>query len=290
MSCHGPLQAWFSRERTPAGKRRIGFKFKEVYHDLPVTVPCGRCNGCKLERSREWAVRCVHEASMWKDNCFVTLTYNDRNLPKIFGVPTLRPRDFVLFMKKLRKVKPGVRFLQAGEYGKLGRPHHHAILFNCSFDSDKVIYGKRGDYKLYRSPTLERLWTCGFSSFGSVTFESAAYVARYTLKKVSGSRRGFREDEYCTMSRNPGIGASWFNKFVGDVFPSDEVVTRGGIIGKPPRYYDELYRRLNPVGYADVKRRRIRAIDDSEIRGSRLYAKQELCKRRIDDYLKRSVE
>lgn len=290
MDCHAPLQGWLSKDRTALGKRAVIFRFKDAFHDRPVEVPCGKCNGCRLAKSREWAARCVHEASLWEVNSFVTLTYGAAHLPVVNGVPSLRPRDFVLFMKRLRKELGKVRFLQAGEYGRLGRPHHHAILFNCDFP-DKVMLAETSRSVLFRSATLEKLWPFGFSSVGEVTFESAAYVARYTLKKVGdkdSSLSGSRVPEYMTMSRRPGIGSGWIEKFSGDVFPHDEVILRGGRKMMPPRFYLDRYKVQDPEGYEKLKARRIGAVNEDERRGSRLAVKAELVARRVKDYLQRS--
>lgn len=235
----------------------------------------------------------------------MTLTYRTADLPMLSVpgvgfIPTLRPDDFVLFMKRLRRVRgPGVRFLQTGEYGKLGRPHHHALLFNCGF-SDKKVHSVRPRGSLFRSAELEELWPFGFSSIGEVTFESASYVARYTLKKVAGplaaSHYNGRVPEYLTMSRRPGIGAGWFRRFKSDVFPLDRMVARvseGGrpVVGKPPRFYDELYRREDPEGYEAMRRSRFRAteaesyrVENTDARGA---VKEECLNRRVSDFLKR---
>ena len=119
-------------------------------------MPCGQCIGCRLERSRQWAIRCVHEASLWPDNCFVTLTFDDDN---IISSGSLVKADFQKFMKRLRKrFGKGVRYFHCGEYGDLlGRPHHHACLFNFSFP-DRYLWSSSGGVNLYRSPTLEELW------------------------------------------------------------------------------------------------------------------------------------
>lgn len=290
MKCNGPLHGWYSRERTDAGKRRVVFQARDGYADRRVAVPCGKCLGCKLERSREWAVRCVHEAQMWRRNAFVTLTYNDKNVPRD---GSLRPEDFVRFMKRLRLIRPGVRFLQAGEYGKYGRPHHHCLLFNCDFD-DKVFLSERKGGTLFRSPLLERLWPYGFSSTAEVTFESAAYVARYTLKKVGEVQEGGRRAPYMTMSRRPGIGAFWFNRFGrSDVLPRDMVITRGGAVSKPPRFYDELRKRFDPEGYALAKSKRVAATltehyaeENTERRGA---DKDFVLKDKVDKFLDRRI-
>lgn len=288
MKCYAPLHGWYSSTLTKYGKRRLVFSAREAFHDLHVSVPCGKCLACKLEKARHWAIRCQHESKMWKCNVFVTLTYRGKDLPLVDGVPTLRPRDFVLFMKRLRKSRDGVRFFHAGEYGSLGRPHHHAILFNCDFP-DKVFFKMAKGIPLYRSAELERLWPHGFSSVGSVTFESAGYVARYTVKKVDRKYVGCQVKEYCTMSRGGrgnglgGIGLSWFRKYASDVYPTDKLVVRGGAISKPPRYYDDKRKESHPDEMRRVKLSRIagsagRPLEDDLV-------KKEIVERRVNDYL-----
>lgn len=282
-----------SREKTPLGKRRLSFSIREAYHDLPLTVPCGTCAGCKLDHARAWAVRVAHEAQMWQDNIFVTLTY--RIMPP-HG--SLRPRDFTLFIKKLRKyfltTDPPryIRYLQAGEYGTRGRPHHHAILFNCDFP-DKTPFKETSPGNItYRSRILEQLWHHGYSSIGTVTLQSAAYVARYTIKKQApSSTTSLRIPEYITMSRRPGIGLRWLEKFATDVYPSDEIVTRDGHKTRPPRYYDEWLRTKDPALLATLKRKRIEEATKhvEETSSSRQLAKRINIERRIGDYLKRNL-
>lgn len=252
MACYSPLHGW----RSNSGDRTIVFNRNRAFIDLPVTVPCGQCIGCRLERSRQWAVRCVHEASLHDQNCFITLTYDNDHLP---SDGSLQLEHFQLFMKRLRKAVGQVRFFHCGEYGtNLGRPHYHAIIFGYDF-ADKVLWRDDGPAPLYRSALLERLWKYGYSTVGTATFESAAYVARYITKKITGpmadDHYAGRKPEYTTMSRRPGIGAGWFDKFSSDVFPSDEVILRGKAF-KPPRFYDGLYEVLNPDGMKDIKARR----------------------------------
>lgn len=203
-------------------------------------------------------MRCVHEASLYERNCFITLTYNDEHVPPGGG---LQVKDFQDFMKRLRfRYGSGIRFFHCGEYGeKFSRPHYHACLFNFDFP-DKELWKNERDVKLYRSEALEDLWEDrGFCTVGDVTFESAAYVARYITKKVTGDRAdahyGDRRPEYTTMSRRPGIGKGWFERFASDVFPSDEVVVRGKEM-KPPKYYDRLFEVAYPSDYAKVKLKR----------------------------------
>ncbi len=239
------------------------------YRDRPILVPCGQCIGCRLDRSRQWAIRCVHEASLHGDNAFVTLTYNDENLP--FG-GTLVKRDLQLFMKRLRKAHgAGIRFYGCGEYGEeLVRPHYHVCLFNYT-PPDKIPF-KEGTYT---SQSLDRIWGKGFTLTGDVTFQSAAYVARYIMKKVNGSQaanyyksdvldpntgeitRVDRVPEFTTMSRRPGIGKKWYEKFKSDVYDWDFVVHDGKTM-RAPRYYDKQFENSNPSDYTTLKRKRVR--------------------------------
>lgn len=193
------------------------------------------------------------------------------------------------FIKRLRKAfdPQRIRFFMAGEYGNtckhgisldvlscplcnLGRPHFHACLFNCSFP-DLVAYGSRDGDLRYTSAFLENIWKYGFVDVGQLNFSSAAYVARYILKKITGVNADdhymscdidgvitFLEPEYCTMSRGRkkpgGIGAEWFAKYSSDVFPSDEVPVPGiGVLKNVPRYYGNIYADLCPEGMKEVK-------------------------------------
>ena len=85
MPCYHPLQGWRSRFNfnPKTGRHGITFNLNEAFVEFPVTVPCGQCIGCRLERSKMWAVRCMHESQLHDKNCFLTLTYNDENLPTI---------------------------------------------------------------------------------------------------------------------------------------------------------------------------------------------------------------
>lgn len=235
-------------------------------------LPCGQCAQCRLKRSREWATRCMHEASLYDSNCFITLTYADEYCPSDMS---LRYRDFQLFMKRLRRrfSMSTLRFYMCGEYGEnFGRPHYHALLFNFDF-LDKLYFKHTGAGNLYTSKTASELWTLGHSLIGAVTFESAAYVARYCMAKVTGDlAEGWytevnaetgeisqRVPEFNQMSRGKlgGIGAPWLRKYVRDVYPNDGVYFRGGKNLPPPRYYDKIFARTDDndeLGFIQYKR------------------------------------
>lgn len=269
MTCFNPLKGWRGRARPG-----VVFDVNQGWPDLPISVPCGQCIGCRLERSRQWAMRCYHEASLYENNCFITLTYSDDTVPVLFpgegDYPTLRKRDYQLFMKRLReRFGSGIRFYHCGEYGEgTNRPHYHACLFNFDFP-DKVLESvDKAGYHHWSSVALGELWTCGLHDIGSVTFESAAYVARYIMKKTLGKDAADRYDrmsyygevqrlepEYTTMSRRPGIGRDWYDEFHKDAFPSDFLVCRGMRM-RPPRYYEELLKLNVPQMHVSVKRKR----------------------------------
>jgi len=264
VPCFHPLTAWKDScgAITFTHALGVGFRFP---------LPCGQCRGCRLERSRQWAMRCVHEASLFDENCFITLTYSDEFLP---SDGSLNKKHFQDFMKRLRSRFVGrrIRYFHAGEYGsQYRRPHYYACLFNFDF-ADKKLFRRANGVSLYTSSILDDVWSHGYGSVGSLTFESAAYCARYIMKKVTGDLAaehylGCDEitgeltelaPEYTTMSRRPGIGREWYERFRGDVFPGDSVVLRGREM-RPPRFYDCLYELENPEDFRRIKRERIQA-------------------------------
>lgn len=264
MACYHPLDAWHH----PSEKKPLLSYNPKLCHSVvpDFTLPCGRCVGCRLDRSRKWAIRCMHEAQMHADNCFITLTYDDLKLPeRPEGIApaniSLHYPDFQKFMKRLRKAfrRKNVRFYMAGEYGEnFGRPHFHACLFGLDFPDRDFLSRSPSGSVIYRSAILEKLWPFGFSSVGDFDFKSAAYVARYCMKKITGDAADahyetidpltgeifWREPEFNRMSLKPGIGATWFDKYKTDVFPHDHVIVNSKPVGVP-RYYDKLFERAD---------------------------------------------
>lgn len=258
MSCYSPLRAYPGTE-VNEGKRKLTFSGqKSLIEGTLYSVPCGVCIGCRIDRAEAWAIRATHEASMHKfgagarGSVFLTLTYDPQHVPTDYSV---RKDVMQRFLKRLRKrIGEKVRYLLCGEYGELkGRPHFHVLLFGYDFP-DKRPWRKVRDNQLFRSELLEEVWTFGSAEIGSVTYQSARYVAGYVVKKLGGSQADEAywrqspvdgetykvEPEFATMSLHPGLGESWFKKFSGDVFPSDEVIIDGRP-RKPPRYYEKLY-------------------------------------------------
>ncbi|WNK12899.1 MAG: replication initiator protein [Microvirus sp.] len=288
MACFSPLSAF----QTDGGQ--VIFSERGSIR-RPLQLPCGQCIGCRLERSRFWAVRCMHESQMHDFSSFVTLTYDSDNASQ-----SLNYRDYQLFMKRLRKRLGPARFYMCGEYGEqFKRPHFHACLFGCYFH-DRVVHSRSASGStIYRSPTLEELWPEGFSSIGDVTFESAAYCARYVMKKVTGDRAeehykrvslssGELIDvvpEFSHMSNRPGIGAGWFSKYHSDVFSKGKDGVR--IFDrkqKAPRAYLEYLKRLDPDLAEDIAQRRYDSITDEIVANNepeRLKVREEVTRSRL---------
>lgn len=298
MACFTPNQAW----RTEKGEV-VFWRRKDVVQEYK--LPCGHCEGCLLERSRQWAVRCMHEAQLWERNCFITLTYEETP-----AWNSLRHSDFQKFMKRLRRrfkgdkenidVRTGkstypIRFYMAGEYGTHGgRPHYHACIFNFAFEDLEFLRRTNSGSDLYRSPQLESLWPHGFSSVGDVTFESAAYVARYVMKKMKEENtKGQvidwetgqlmpREPEYNKMSLKPGIGANFIDKFRSDVFPHDYVIVNGHK-AKPPRYYFKRLQQQAPGLYEFVQESRaMQGVKQCEEQQPDLGARQKVLQAKLE--------
>jgi len=274
MPCYKPLTAWYSKQiNAKTGKRSLVFSSNASHEpEKPLEVPCGQCIGCRIERSRQWALRCVHEASLWERNCFITLTFDEENLAERDNPMSLDVKEWQRFMKRLRKkFGNNIRFFHCGEYGDTyKRPHYHACLFNFDFDDKQLWTVTKTGEKLYISESLQKLWTHGFSTIGAVTWESAAYVARYIMKKVNGDMAlehyndidwetgevlQSRAPEYTTMSRRPGIAAGWFEKYEKDVYPKDFVVVNGKKM-KPPKFYDRIMERTRPYEFTKIKEKR----------------------------------
>lgn len=191
-----------------------------------------------------------------------------------------------------------------GEYGEqVGRPHFHSCVFNFDFE-DKTLWQEKDGVKLYRSKTLEKLWPFGYSTIGGVTFQSAAYVARYIMKKINGDPAQShyeyidqdtgevfdRTPEFTRMSLKPGIASKWINKYTSDVYPGDFVVLNGKKM-KPPKYYDRSFEVLDPNAFKKIKIDRIKSGKKNEADNTpaRLRVKEKVLNSRLKQ-LKRTLQ
>ena len=233
-----------------------------------IELPCGQCIECRLQRSRQWANRCMLELQYHTSSYFLTLTYDNEHLPtsevinddtgEINYNATLVKKHFQDFMKRLRRAYEyagfdnKLRFFGCGEYGSESmRPHFHIIVFGLQLPLGDLHFYKKniqGDI-LYNSDLVSKCWKYGFSVVGEVTWQSCAYVARYIMKKHLGKDSDFYdiygiEPEFVLMSRRPGIAREYYDDNKEQLF-SDDFVTvptnQGSLRVYPPAYFEKLF-------------------------------------------------
>lgn len=272
MPCFHPLEAWRG-EKLPSGKRAITFSAAGGFGSS-LQIPCGQCIGCRLMRAQDWSLRCVHEAQFHDENAFVTLTYRPESLP---ADRSIDPEHVRGFMRRLRRhiFPKRVRFFACGEYGELyDRPHYHVLLFGHEFLSDRVPYRSTDYGRTYTSETLDRLWSFGQCEIGSVTSQSAGYVARYSLKKITGQLAESHysrldpvtgqlfqlRPEFLAMSKQPGIGYEWFKRYAPDLRDDFAVVLTadGSRKVNVPKYYDKKFSELELARRKQERKRKSR--------------------------------
>lgn len=241
---------------------------------IEMQVPCNTCLGCKLDHASMWGTRCAIEAKQWENCCFVTLTYNNEHYNG-----GLHKKDLQDFLKRLRyheegiqwwenintsKTEKPIRYFACGEYGthNTKRGHFHLAIFNWKPDDLKFYkQNKHGDF-LYKSKKLMDIWGKGFVVIGDLTYKSANYIARYTMKKAGlnpkprlwrwgkDHKRKFykpktkREPEFIVMSRGVGIGRTWWeeNKEFCKKWGHINLCIDGKVEHKPlPRYFKKLW-------------------------------------------------
>lgn len=251
-------------------------------------IPCGQCMECRLEYSRQWANRCLLESNLHDENCFITLTYENENVPvsknvanpvtgEVQDYQTLRKEDLQKFFKRLRSrlAEKGIkiRYFACGEYGDTSkRPHFHAIIFGWKPDDARpATYEHNGKqipilselgYHYYMSNFLKEVWPYGMALFADCTWETCAYVARYVTKKAKGLTNDIYnklsiEPEFVVMSRKPGIGADWFKEhnvcyanFLNTYVKTDF----GSRKISSNRYFDHLLEQQDPDLLEDLKK------------------------------------
>jgi hypothetical protein len=287
VACFHPLTA---RQAYPGAR----LEFATTAKGAVLKVACGQCIGCRLDHSLRWAARCMHESKKHDSNSFITLTYSDEHLPSDMS---LSLKEFQRFMyrlrKSLRKSDIKIKIFYCGEYSPPRpaiipnttvhpdtlpdglRPHYHACIFGFDF-TDKKLWSVRNDIPIYSSDYLAGIWGKGHCTVGNLTYESAAYVARYTVKKINGKLRNKSNEktgllpyervspitgeivevtpEFAHMSN--GIGEDFYNRYRNDMYPRDSLVINGHEV-RPPRYYDNLYASEEPEAMEQIKEKRI---------------------------------
>lgn len=282
----------------------MAFKRDALTTGQLVSVPCGRCIGCRIDRTRQWMVRNVHENMMHNESAFLTLTIAPENMEKHGpSVSNLVHQKFIRALRKKLEPKK-IRFYMCGEYGEnFNRPHYHYLIFGHGFP-DKTPWQRLRGIQYYRSEFLEKIWTYGFATIGAVTPETAGYTARYVMKKFLGDESDKHYQavdastgeliqltpEFCRMSLKPGIGQEWFEKYGrSDIYDSGDFVVINGKKYRCPRYYDKLLGELDERELETIKATRKAAANKSEWDWRRLEAQEEVTLAKLTK-LKRGYE
>lgn len=286
MACTKPITGYYAKSTNPSGKRSIVFDRKRAFSDLPVVLPCGMCLGCRIDKARQWSLRCVHEAKQHVFNSFVTLTYEDDHLPSDSAV---NKRELQLFFKKLRKAGFVFRYYASGEYGTINnRPHYHVLFFGIDFHEDRRLHRIQNEKRYYTSETLTRIWGNGRADITGLNITTAQYVAKYIIGKKLGkdaeddpvySRLDLStgewfsvNPEFVLMSRRPGIGSDWYDQYHTDAFPSDFLVHEGRTYGVP-RYYTNKLRSKDESAFKPIRAKRRREAEINKRTPEQLDAK-----------------
>lgn len=260
MPCYRPVTAF-----KPVDGGPIIFMEKKGYREIK--IPCNGCIGCRIRKREEWATRIYCESKMHKESHFVTLTYDDSNLPVDFG---LNYRDIQLFHKRMREAIGPFRFFVAGEYGdKNKRPHYHGVYFGLQLDDLVKCNSLYSASDLFTSERVGKCWGKGHHSIGEVTYASARYCATYAVKRIRGEAADLHyervsqhgeiikvEPEFAKMSLKPGIGVSWLEKYWRDIYSVHDKVVINGSMKNVPKAFDLQMGKIDAFLMEDVKFKR----------------------------------
>ena len=259
------------------GLRKIVFSRSQALHPvIEQPTPLGVCLYCRLKKSSSWGLRVALESTLYDQNCFITLTYNPSSLPKHGFLNYDAP---ALFMMRLREYYgSGIRSFGCAEYGdKFSRPHYHICLLNFDFPDKKIVgnsqanWGKlKRENPIFHSQKLQDLWPHGHTTIGSLTLESASYVARYCTKKITGKDAPFHYDfvdersgeiltrppeKLICASRRRGLGAPYYEKY-GQYIRDHDKVNLNGRSYPVPSYFDLLTKEVDPDRFEEIKEKR----------------------------------
>lgn len=331
MPCTSPL--WYLQLRSHSRKGKV-FSYLDkpspAYDEQtgevfePIQIPCGQCRSCRIAKSREWANRCVMEATSYDEGLcwFVTLTYDDEHLPAGDVMrATLKPDDVTKFFHDLRQYYDrqfklqGIRYFYAGEYGDLNkRPHYHVLLFNCPIADLKFYKTSYNSDTYWTSETFNKIWNKGYVVIGEMNWNSAAYTARYTLKKLNGEvgKEYYSEQgvipEFCRMSNRPGIGAAFLEKYKDKIYLNDEIILPSpsygkSLVVKPPKYFDRKMKEsedeqdiIKIIKTTDARKRvaDLGAESDKNILGyndvERFHFLDEICTRKFSNFSRNNID
>ena len=275
MACFHTMTAYRLRDGS------LTFKNKgEIIETLQ--LPCGKCIGCRLDHANDWATRCWCEMQSWQNNCFITLTYDNENLPEN-GL--LIKKDLQDFMKRLRyhcqgieywenprtnKRENPIRFLACGEYGPNGtrRPHYHILIFNWKPEKNELKFYKENhnNDRLFKCKKIQEIWGKGFITVGDMNYQSACYVARYCTKKMFNKvknqdlKKAEIQPEFILMSRNGGIGIKYWEQYQKKILENEGIIlnSNGKIKCKQiPRYFEKKYKEQDEIKFEKYKNKKM---------------------------------
>lgn len=273
MACFHTMKAYRLRNGD------LSFKPKNDYKEI-LEIPCGKCIGCKLDHANDWATRCWCEMQSWKNNCFITLTYDNEHIPEN-GL--LNKEDLQNFMKRLRYYHQGIeewtnprtkrkenpiRYLACGEYGPNGtrRPHFHILIFNWKPKDMKFYKENHAENRIMISKEITRIWGKGFITVGELTYKSACYVSRYCTKKMFNGvknkdlKKAEIQPEFILMSRNGGIGIKYWENYQKLIMKQDGILIKQGDKVKNkriPRYFEKKLQEQNEEKYEKYKTKKM---------------------------------
>lgn len=276
MTCFDTLYAWRSDKPSESGKRPLEFRSngRSIMDESALLVPCGRCIGCLSDKARIWSIRMYHEWLMHKQSCFLTLTYADDQ-------KFLDKEHLVKFFKRLRHHYGSFRYFACGEYGsKTGRPHYHVILYGHDFLGGSYPITE----ELYGNKIVEMIWQSGldrgdvkrgFISIGSVTMESIKYVAGYVVKQGNPVKlpEG-AQDEFLQMSRKPGIGKGWLEKYKEQIINNGFVVIDGCKLDIPKQYMAWYEHEFEEV--KEKRKEKVKFFTDEQLRSKKINLRSKL--------------
>ena len=233
MSCLYPINAWRSRRLNDNGKREIVFRRRDGYEDMALQVPCGKCAGCRADKALSWALRCYQEASQYQQNSFLTITYDDNHVPNKLVKSHLQN-----FIRAIRDQGKKIRYYACGEYGSAtNRPHYHAIIFGTDFKNGTEFSVNE---TLYTVPGLSETWGKGNIVLSEYTMATGCYVAGYVAKKIGSEN----DDQFQLMSRKPGIGFTWLEKYWRELFNTGSIICEGKEYPIPNAYLRWLEEKI----------------------------------------------
>lgn len=230
-------------------------------------LPCGKCMACRINRTREWTTRLLHEQCLSSSSYFITLTYDDEHLPRDDNDnPSVSKRDIQLFLKRLRKYdyESKIRFFISSEYGpQTQRPHYHGILFNVS---DSILIPRDSSSPLFSrceygsisfiNRKITDIWGNGSVTISPLVRERASYCAKYFINRKNVD--DILTPNFSLMSRNPGIGSLYAKSIAYKVryYHLNSCLTDKGTYTALPRLYkNKIYteeeRKLLTQNYVD---------------------------------------